>query len=381
LVQLVEEWLTWPGNLLDLSLQEGTGLTGNTPPELVHPAIPHPKEHLVKNSVLYPLWSLALLVCVLSIPQPVLSLELTPFQTFNQSPLVQIYGLPASGSGTTVPAHRLHTHLTLDIANNFAVDTKGAEAITLDGETYRTTLALRYGVTNNIELGLDIPYLAATGGMFDSPIQWWHREFNIAQAGRDEAPKNRLLFSYSRNGTERFTINRGDDGVGDIRLSGGVQLYREDRPQPLAVALRASLKLPSGNSRELQGSGGTDFALWLSALDEYERWGLYGAVGGMAVGRGDILSDMQRDMVAFGCFGIGMTPLEWLSLKMQLYGNTPFYKGSSLKELSVSSLQWVFGQTVAFTPDTELDIAVAEDLLVLTTSPDFGVHIALRMKF
>lgn len=335
----------------------------------------------MKNSVRYPLWSLVLLVSTLVAPRPVFPLELTPFQTFNQSPLVQIYGLPAPESGSTVPAGRLHTRLSLDIANNFAVDTKGNEAITLDGETYRTTLALRYGVTDRIELGLDIPYLVATGGVFDSPVQWWHREFNISQAGRDETPKNRLMYSYSRNGVERFSLQHGNDSIGDIRLSGGVQLYREDRPQPLALALRASLKLPSGNSRKLQGSGGTDFALWLSALDQFEHWGIYGALGGMAVDRGDVLRDMQRDLVAFGCFGIGLTPVEWLSLKMQLYGNTPFYKGSSLKELSVSSLQWVFGQTVAFTPDTELDIAVAEDLLVLTTSPDFGVHIALRMKF
>ncbi|GFE57886.1 DUF3187 family protein [Geobacter sp. AOG1] len=333
------------------------------------------------NSVHHFLWSLALLVCALAIPHPAFSLELTPFQTFNQSPLVQIYGLPAPESGTTVPARRLDTRLSLDIASNFAVDTKGAEAITLDGETYRTTLAFRYGVTNNIELGLDIPYIVETGGIFDSPIQWWHHVFNMSQAGRDEAPKNRLLFTYSRNGAERFSISHGNDGVGDIRLSGGVQLYREDRPEPLAVALRASLKLPTGNSGKFQGSGGTDFALWLSALDQYEGWGLYGAVGGMTVGKGDVLTDMQRDVAAFGCFGIGLTPVEWLALKMQLYGNTPFYKGSSIKELSVASLQWVFGQTVAFTPDTELDIAVAEDLLALTTSPDFGIHVALRIRF
>ncbi|MDA8165643.1 MAG: DUF3187 family protein [Desulfobacteraceae bacterium] len=324
------------------------------------------------------------LLITLAMPGQAFSVEITPFQTFNQSPLVQIYGLPAAEPATTMHAGRLGTRFSADVAKNFAIDETPNESITLDGETYRITAAGRYGLTDRIEIGVDLPYLVETGGVLGAPIEWFHHVFGLAQDGRDEVPQNRLLFTYTRNGVERFNIHQGNEGFGDIRLFAAFQLYRSDHSRR-AIALRSSLKLPSGDSGELHGSGAPDFSLWLSAADDHQftlgRWGVYGALGGMVVGRGDILPDLQRNLVAFGTAGIGWSPAEWVALKLQINGNTPFYENSSLTELSVTSFQLLFGPSFAFSSSTDLDVSISEHILVPTSSPDFGFQVALRKRF
>jgi hypothetical protein len=173
-------------------------------------------------------------------------------------------------------------------------------------------------------------------------------------------------------------------GIGDIRLTGAWQLYRGSAGASPAVALHGAVKLPTGNSNRLYGSGSTDFSLWLTASDDFGlplgHLTLYGAAGGMAMTDGDVLRDQQRNLVGFGSLGIGWSPLDWLTLKVQTDGHTSFYTGSNLEQVNSGSLQITGGGTIGFTKDTLLDIGVSEDLVV-NTAPDVVFHLALRSRF
>lgn len=312
--------------------------------------------------------------------------EITPFYTFNQSPIVQIFGLQPADNARIVPGGHLSTQLGVAIASNFAVDNRGVEKITLDGETYRTNLALRYGIGKGFEVGLDVPYVVESGGFLDGAVDGFHSAFGLGSGGRDQAPRNRLLFTYTgRDGVERLNITHANGGFGDIRLSGAYQLHGGEPTSATSVALRAAIKLPTGNSSELHGSGSTDFSLWLTAAHDFKfpssQLTVYGALGGMGLTDGDILPEQQRNLVGFGTLGMGWSPLDWLGLKVQFDAHTPFYKNSSLKELSVCSIQTVWGFFIAFTRDTLLDVAFSEDIIVNTSSPDAGINLTLRTLF
>ena len=95
---------------------------------------------------------------------------------------------------------------------------------------------------------------------------------------------------------------------------------------------------------------------------------------------GDLLPDQQRPVVWFGNVGAGWSPLSWLAIKTQIDGHTPFYKDSNLRPLSRNSALLTFGGTVAFSPQTTLDIGVTEDL-DYNTAPDVVFHFALRHRF
>ncbi len=70
---------------------------------------------------------------------------------------------------------------------------------------------------------------------------------------------------------------------------------------------------------------------------------------------------------------------QWIALKAQVSGHTPFYQ-SDLRELGKDALQLIVGGTLAFSPQTSLDIGVSEDIIV-RTSPDVAFHLALKRLF
>ena len=327
---------------------------------------------------------LSSLACLLWNPQAGASSGITPFYTSNRSPVVQVFGLPAVGDSRILKDGDREAALVLDVANHFVDGSAGNEHLVLDGETYRLNLAGRMGIGNRLEIGFELPWLFHNGGILDGFIENYHDTFGFSQGGRDQAPRGRLLFQYQRGGADRVYVDRSNSGIGDVRLNGGVQLLGGDRENSGALALRASLKLPTGDSGDLHGSGSTDLALWLSAGKGWKTasglWELFGGGGILGMTEGDVLPDQQKDIVAFGSLGAGWQPLAWLTLKVQLDGHTAFYRDSDLAELGSGSVQAVMGGTLHVSGRTALDIGVAEDLVV-KTAPDVVFHFALRHRF
>lgn len=313
-------------------------------------------------------------------------LAVTPFYTSNQSPLALIYGLPAAENAIIQPVGHGWGLLAVEVANNFDSTNNSREGLLLDGESNRLTLALRYGLTDKLEIGVDLPFVGYSGGVFDAFIEGWHRFFGLSDGGRPRAPQDRLLFTYEKDGLERLRLDDDNLGIGDMRLTSGWQLYHDGSANPFAVALRASLKLPTGSTAKLHGSGSTDIALWLTGSDDYllpGSWGhltLFMAAGGMAMTDGRVLKDQQQNLAGFGSLGFGWSPADRIALKTQVSAHTSFYRGSDLEELSQPGVLLMVGGTYAFSPQTALDIAVSEDTS-LAASPDVSLHLGLSHQF
>ena len=326
---------------------------------------------------------LLLLATLLLFPLPAaLAAEITPFNTFDQSPLVQIYGLPAPGRPKLLAGGENEVRVALDLANDFAHDSDGRESVFLDGETLRSTFSFARGFAGAYEAGIELPVLYQSGGFLDGFIEGWHQVFGLYGGTRSQEPRNRLLFRYSKDGSTRLDVTRESAGIGDLRLTGGSRIYRDESS---AVSLRALLKLPTGDSNTLMGSGSTDLALWLCADHDFrfQRFGnaaVYGALGALAKTRGNVLPDQERTIVGFGTLGAGWSPVDSFALKLQLSSHTPFYSGSDFVELNAVSTLLTFGGSVAFSKRTSLDIGISEDV-VIDRSPDITFHLALSTKF
>jgi hypothetical protein len=326
--------------------------------------------------------ALILLLGLLFDVHPAPGLEITPFATQNQSPVVMIYGLPAIGEPSLVPPGKVDGRFTADFANNFveiSKDKPGGEEIVLDGESTRVTLDIRYGAARRWELGVQIPYITLNGGFLDSFVEGFHNAIGAGGGIRPLEPRNRFLYYYEKDGKTLFNRNDSIEGLGDIRLSGGWQWYEESSG---AVALRASLKFPTGE--RFLGSGGTDLALWVIGRKYFKpksgQIAVFGGIGLLGMTEGNLLPDQQRSLVWFGNIGAGWSPLSWLALKMQIDGHTPFYKNSDLRPLICNAALLTFGGTVAFSKQTNLDIGVTEDI-EYATAPDVVFHFALRHRF
>jgi hypothetical protein len=310
--------------------------------------------------------------------------EITPFYTQNQSPVIQIFGLPSIGEPSLVPARKADLRFIIDLANHFIEDENPRESIVLDGQSTRISLDARYGISKNFEVGLAIPYIIEGGGFTDGFIDWYHNTFGFAAGGRDHAPSNRLLYQYQKDRQVLLKVNKSSNGIGDIQLMGGLQLYQSAIKPSRAISLRTSLKLPTGDSQQLHGSGSTDLSLWITAGEDFRpgigHMTLFGAGGVMGMTDGDVLKDQQRNWVGFGVLGLGWSPARWIAFKIQANAHTSFYKDSGLEELNAGSLQLTIGGTLSFSKNINLDLGVTEDPLN-RASPDVVFHLALRGRF
>ena len=325
-----------------------------------------------------------LAVCTVFImPSLSLAQAFTPFDTFNQSPVIQIHGLPAIDSAKVLSADRQRYRLITNFTNNYTETQRGNEAVLFDGETTRVTFSYAEGLGKDVEWGIRIPYVSHDGGSLDSIIEGWHDLLGLPQGGRDTTPRGQLNYRYVRNGDTLFNVKNFTEGLGDVRINAAWQWQRARNPDEASIALRTSLSIPTGDSNDLLGNGGFDAAFWISA-EHAEKWftfpgRLWGGAGLVLLGDGDVLANQQRESVLFGSIGGGAKVWSKVTLKLQLDVHSSLYINSELDQINSNSVQLILGGEIEIDKNTWLDLAVKEDPTV-HASPDVVFHIGLTIN-
>lgn len=300
-----------------------------------------------------------------------------PYVTRNINPFVQVYGLPATQSARLTGWENFSGGITLEAANNFTTSKKGAESIFVDGESYRATLRWRYGVSEGLELGLDVPYVSHQAGRMDNFIESWHSAFGFPNGGREKFPQDQLSYRYSDNGQQLANVSRNGDGLGDVSLSVGYQLSASEVRH---WALRGGVKLPTGDADNLRGSDSTDVYAGLNVSDHsLADSGLvfHASMGGLWMDEGEVLNDIRKDWVLYGSGTVSWLLSPKVSLKAQVDAHSAFYD-SELKELGSHSAQLIIGGTIRLSQQITLDLSVSEDIAV-DTAPDVVFQIGLNI--
>lgn len=297
-----------------------------------------------------------------------------PIATGNRNPFVAIQGLPpARGAGLAATGT---TRLTLhaDAANTSIVeDRDGARRTVIDGETHRLELDLRHAPGDGWEIGLTLPLLRHGGGFLDRPIEEWHDLFRLPNGNRDRLPSDRLLFSQRVSEGSGFRLDNAGGGFGDLQLAASRRLGE-------SLALRGVLKLPTGDSERLTGSGAAALAASLHTdgrLGDTLRWH---ASGGLLVnGDGDVLPEHRENLLAFGSATLAWQVTDNLALKTQLDAHTAAYRNTG-RPLDRGSLQLSVGAAFALSPQWAVEFGFSEDIAV-ETAPDIVFHAGLRHRF
>lgn len=179
----------------------------------------------------------------------------------DNGPLSGLFGLPDSREGSRLTAEGdSRWEVSASVSSHSTRDAAGSEALLFDGETTRLGVSWRRGIIERLELGLEVPWILHESGSLDAFIDRWHTVFGLPDGIRDERPKDRLLFRYG-DGARVLTMQRNVGGLGDVRLLAGWQLTRGTDS---SSALRFSVKLPTGDSASLLGSGSADIAFGLA---------------------------------------------------------------------------------------------------------------------
>ena len=297
-----------------------------------------------------------------------------PLYARNLGPVTGLLGLPSQRVADTGPAGAVGVALHTSVANYYVSELRSDEAINLDGETLRFALELRYALTDNWDLQLELPWLDHSGGSLDSMIDNWHDFWGMSDGGRSSAPRDLLDIRYAGNGA--FSLQDDASGIGDTTLSVGYRFYRDEGS---AASVVAGYKFATGDEDDFLGSGAEDAYLavrfsgdHLSALPL--RW--HGQLGYLRAGRSDLIGPAQERDLWFAGLTVDWRLSERWSLLAQVDGHAA-PMDSGLTALGEDAIMFTFGARWRFSRRWALDVSVVEDAQV-ETAPDVTFQASLR---
>lgn len=255
----------------------------------------------------------------------------------------------------------------------------------LDMELVRTAIKIGYGVTKNNSVGIQIPFITMQGGVLDSFIQGYHKAFGFPNAGRDRVANGRFGYQVTNNGTILYQVNQEAFGLGDLVLWDKLKVFDETKWIP-AIAVKGSLKIPTGRRSQGTGSGNPDFAFSVFAEKSYKRIHSYSQIGLSLLGSHPNLDPfLVNGATVFG-EALEFNLTEHHSVVAQVWGNSPIFKNTGIEDLSSATFDLTVGFSGAYPIKKILrkihyQFGFAEDALSLGPSVDFTLYFNLGVEY
>jgi hypothetical protein len=270
--------------------------------------------------------------------------------------------------------------VTLPILESIASGQPSGTAYILDGESLRTVLDARVGVARRLELGIEVPFLSHGRGFLDGPIDSFHDRFHLPDGGRPGFAHDEFRAGYVGDGqTVYLDEPPGGFRVGDIAVSATGVLLRPRARIP-AVTAALSVKLPTGDYRDLTGSGSTDYGLAVRLTRKWRRFTLhlgsaFNRVGDWRLAPGLPLHT-TRDL--YGSIAFAARPrMHLIGQAIRTSGPFPFRPGNDLGKVA---MEMSVGFRYRLPGGLDLEWAVIENLEPYYNTPDIGSFLGIRYR-
>ncbi|WHZ17840.1 MAG: hypothetical protein OJF52_004693 [Nitrospira sp.] len=270
----------------------------------------------------------------------------------------------------------------LEVANTATIsrDSEEQANVTMKFETIRTGLFLRYGLTDRLEFGAELPVLHRYRGFMDGAIK------GVESATTGVAPARKALegigyaFNISNGGRTLFQGSEGAVGLGDLSLFGKYQVLRETSSLP-ALSVRLAVKAPTGDTSQVFGSGHPDVGIGL-AMEKLiaSSWIVYANVNGVfPTGR---IAGLGLQPVVSGLAAVEYLWSENLSFTAQFDYYSPPFHGTGTRVLDKGVTESVLGVSYRIFPGWLWQLYGVENLDFITgAAADFTVSTVLTYRF
>jgi len=221
------------------------------------------------------------LIVVYSQPGVVWAEGFGPFPVRNFQPFQQLVLSLPGDRATVVKPGTLDVRLELAETSSIFDSGSPQTTVTVKFETLRSGLFLRYGATEKLELGVEVPLLYRYDGFMDGAIKQVERVTTGLSPARAALSNTNFAFNVNHSGQTVMSGPQGATGLGDTMLVSKYQLLTESASAP-AVSVRGAVKLPTGDQAAFFGSGSPDFGLGLQVEKVVAgRFVLYGNLNGV----------------------------------------------------------------------------------------------------
>lgn len=297
--------------------------------------------------------------------------------------VANIYAIPVAAM--TTPAGQVWQtspeKSTFDQASlaEWAEGNGGRSLYLADTEQIRLDLTYTRPLSSRALVEVEVPLKAYSGGVLDPLIYGWHNALGFADAFRHRSPHNVQQVFFAR-GSQHLALNaaRGPR-LGDTTVRGLYQFWRSGQ-RGMSLAGSATVKLPTGSSSQLMGSGYFEGGLGLHATQELGRLTLYGTAGfnlhpgWAAIPGAHVRPAFDLHGGAQWRFGNRFAVLGALAL----YGS-PMDEGGHRSLGYAASLYSLAGR---WSWDRfSLEVGMLENIVRNNNSHDFGLYSKLRITF
>ena len=197
-----------------------------------------------------------------------------PIPTRNSEPLIAPFLMPVATDARVLDGHKTRLDFNLDLVNNLLLDSdlnaqSQGKLYNTEFEDQRGYFGYARGLGRGEEVDIRVPIIGRNGGILDRLIDNVHTIVGAKGGGRGGLKPFQMLFQV-RNAAGQTIINDSEatTGLGDTVLEYRKRLsaVRDDVADVhrIGASLRAILKLPTGSSSDLLGSGAADYGLGLA---------------------------------------------------------------------------------------------------------------------
>ncbi|MFH1783104.1 MAG: DUF3187 family protein [Candidatus Omnitrophota bacterium] len=250
--------------------------------------------------------------------------------------------------------------------------------VDIDMEVSRLTFDMRYGIYDNLEVGLEIPYLSFSSGYLDNFIEAIEDGIG-ARTPRSREKQGSYEYDYTLRYNWQYLINQKGsvEGIGDMVLNLKYQLLKEEGCFIPNLSLRTALKFPTADDDKLLGNGEYDYGLGI-LIDKsfFNRLFLYLGANVMVIEKPESLEILGIDNEFYsGVIGIEYFFTDRFSVVCQATGNTTPYSHSDTNPLDNEALDLGLGCHYRFKEKENMSwrFAIIENYTA-ASSPDVSFH-------
>jgi hypothetical protein len=248
--------------------------------------------------------------------------------------------------------------------------------MTLDGETIDLRVSVDRAIAPRWAWHAEVGWRDLSGGSLDSTVDNWHEWLGLGGGARNRLPQDQLLIEYVENGVTRLRIDEAGSGIADLPVSVGYQLTASENS---AVAAWLTVKLPTGDSDHLAGSGAVDVAMTVSARrDIADDWLVFGQASLAWLGEGDVLPDLQQDFAGSMLAGVTWHATDAFDLTGQIEANSAVFDTGT--NLDGDAIVLTLGGAFRTASGWRFDLGLSEDVQV-DASPDFVLIAGVGRSF
>ena len=259
-------------------------------------------------------------------------------------------------------------------------DNPGGGVFLVDGELYRTAIAVRRGVGKGVQLELVVPLHNFQGGMVDSVVEDFHKAFGFDQVGRKGLTKDSFhVYVRSQEG-EFFVDDDPDFGLEDIVLGAKFRLLGLTDSRRFLLALETLVKIPTGGDEPLGTSDNLDLGAQLLTTRYFSKACLHASIGVLRLGELEPLG-LSSQVVTSGMVAYERSLGAKTSGLVQLTLSESPFRDLDLDELARASSQVTFGFKRVVWKTRVLFVGLTENVASFNSTADIGIHLGLTQIF